>query len=853
MAGTGRQCIPAVLAALLSLVFTAAAGAQEDVLIELEQFGVGSSYRPGEFVGIRLKVTALPEGGIDEKGENVWVQWELPNADGDIVEYGRPLALTRGASRRVWLYAKLPPDPALSNAVWPVSVYAYENDRIGRELGGERISAPPAGMPRVDAIETGMIAYVGTSSMGLNQLQLARGPRGTVRSAHEQTRIVPGLRPADFPDRWEGLKQFEAIAWSGASPGDLNSAQIRALVEYVRRGGHLIISLPATANPWALGEPGRLDSTLADLLPTQAPLKQEGVPLQELMPIVAKARKLAPDANFTVTLQVFEDLAGDLNRIDNKYVPILALPDGRVVVIQRIFGHGRISLIGLDLSDSRLTGGVLFASDIRSPLPQADVFWNRILGRRADTPLPGELSEIEDAGRLAYRSIPEKPIGSGAMIRQQINLQGEATKGLLLALLLFLGYWIIAGPGGFVVLKQYGLVRHAWLGFAFAAVVFTVLAWGGVTVLREGDTDVKHLTVLDHIVRTEGDWGDFDPQLQRAVSWFSLYVPGYADTSIGIESMPEEYPVPQQRDLLASWEPPGTPVQKFPDVDRYRVDVGEQPDDYIVPARSTATQLYANWLGALDPSWGGTLREDPADPIRYEVNSSGEETLTGSLISDLSGPLDDVTMIWVRSQRRPNRMYQRSGEEERPWVAEAASGDMLALGRMAAVPGAWQPGESIELDWGEGTSKESDYWLDRNIRRLYFDKYLGDGITGQISRRDEITFLKMLSIYQQLKPPIYLRSQPGQTAERSMVARRSLARELDLSPWFVRPCLIVMGVVENSSCPIPLRVNGRPVKSTGRTFVRWILPLDVKEEIAFPIAEDKSETTASEESEASDE
>ena len=61
-----------------------------------------------------------------------------------------------------------------------------------------------------------------------------------------------------------------------------------------------------------------------------------------------------------------------------------------------------------------------------------------------------------------------------------------------------------------------------------------------------------------------------------------------------------------------------------------------------------------------------------------------------------------------------------------------------------------------------------------------------------------------------------------------------LGRELDLSPWFVRPCLIVIGYLEDSECPIPLRVNGDPVPSDGLTVVRWVYPLPVDYDVAFP-------------------
>src|SRR5439155_13267737 len=103
--------------------------------------------------------------------------------------------------------------------------------------------------------------------------------------------------------------------------------------------------------------------------------KDEAVPVKSLLPLLSKTDIIR--GNIEVSLRVFKDLLGPFNAIDNRYEPLLALPDGRVVAIQRTFGFGRITVIGIDLADGRMAG---------LALPQADAFWNRILGRRNDTP-----------------------------------------------------------------------------------------------------------------------------------------------------------------------------------------------------------------------------------------------------------------------------------------------------------------------------------------------------------------------------------------------------------------------------------------------------------------------------------
>ncbi|MHC4993015.1 MAG: hypothetical protein ACYTGC_18735, partial [Planctomycetota bacterium] len=79
-----------------------AAAQSGDVRVSLDQFGVASFYRAGDFAAFRV----LLENDLTEPTA-VWVQVEVPNADGDIGEYGRRLTLS-GAQRTVWLYAPLP-------------------------------------------------------------------------------------------------------------------------------------------------------------------------------------------------------------------------------------------------------------------------------------------------------------------------------------------------------------------------------------------------------------------------------------------------------------------------------------------------------------------------------------------------------------------------------------------------------------------------------------------------------------------------------------------------------------------------------------------------------------------------
>ena len=803
-------------AAFIAMLLAGAASAQ-DIDITLVQFGVGSNYRAGEVTGIQLELTS----NLAEPMQ-VWVQWDIANADGDIAEHGRSLALTPGRATPVWLYAPLPPPPKQLNnqTIWTVRVFAEEDGRRRGELAAARIS-PALANANFVPIDSGMIAVVGGNSMGLDGFDVP-SPDGTPRpvAANEPTRIVRGITPAQLPDRWDGLMGFEAIAWSDANPQQLRADQAQALQEYVQHGGHLIINLPQIGDPWSLGITGR--NELDEILPARAldkvPRRDEGVAIASLLPILSKGSSARRD--ITVNIRVFKDLAGSFDAIDNYYEPLIALPDGRVVVIRRTYGHGWVTVIGIDLASQLGPMG----------LPQPDAFWNRILGRRADTPTGAEVGAMVTEKRLARGAIFEVLAGSGIAIEHLIALSGEASRALLLALLLFGAYWLLAGPLGFAILKRQKLAHHSWVAFLVATALFTAIAWGSVSLLRSEDISVKHVTFLDYIARPEGERPN-DPQLARAVSWLSVYLNKYGPVQMGLE------PSQDQRNLLISWPAPRRENQPFPNVDRYTIDVGRDPSVFSIPARSTTSQFYANWMGPVDRDWGGMIFADANNPVTAVIGSDKVENgITGTLNHNLPGSLTNVLVLWIKNDRVPPRRYQMEGDKELPWVSGLRN--LPNVGAAWAVP-QWDAETPLDLSTLPGSPS-----LFTHIENRYFDPFSADRrIPGMetVPTSSEIrAYFEMLSIYNQLVPPDYMTQPNMQPVKDQVVFKRDLGRELDLSVWFTRPCLIVIGRLENSKTPVPLLVEGSKQATSGLTIVRWVYPLPLEEEIAFKDSVNKS-------------
>jgi hypothetical protein len=556
------------------------------------------------------------------------------------------------------------------------------------------------------------------------------------------------------------------------------------------------------------------DDLLPARTPETVPLKVEGVRLSELLPVLSKHATV--DRDLALSIRVFKTITApgqppeEEETLDNQFEPLIALPDGRVVVVQRPYGFGRVTVSGLDLTSNQVLS-------VTRGRPQGDVFWNRVLARRADTPEASELVAMRDRERLGGATANEVNIGRGDLFSSELNMSRRAGQLMLLALVLFVAYWSLGGPLGFALLRKTRQVQHSWLAFAAAAAVFTAIASGSVALLRQGQVQVRHVTFLDEIEYLPDDpRAALDQRkLVRGVSFLSLYLPDYGRREVRLA--PLEGDPARQRDLLASWIPPGQETQTFPNTTRYGVDVGRDDARLELPARSTATQLYAHWLGA--------AAQMPSIQTPIVVSGVTEDQLTGSIVNNLPGPLLNVVLIHIKNNRLSTRSYFTSGGAAAPWVQPMRSGSPLNNGSMWVVP-RWEAGQTLDLAAiGRSINLES------NLAQRYTDNYKSSSgsftslpSTAALTEPERRRFIEMLSVYHQLAPPTYIKSD-GQSDPPTVVVRRELGRDLDLSAWFNRPCLILIGYLEGSALPLPLRVENETPESSGLTVVRWVCPL----------------------------
>lgn len=803
--------------------------------VKVASFGLGGGARPGDWCPVEIELLSRLD-----KPATVIVQLPEADPDGDDALRQRAVVANPNLRQRVWLYTRLPFRPAGSMAF---RITVHEAREAGAAAGGEGPLRPfPRYLPgrllgelsfRPSALVNpfhSLIAVVGQVRAGLEQytveaqVAFTRSSAPDSISAHELTHLISGLAPADLPDRWHGFMALDALVWSAGlqvpRPQDLSPSQSDAIREWVRRGGHLVVLLPAAGQDWI----GRSDHLLTTIMPAVQVRPKEGVDLNPFRPLIAADPRSRAPLPRRATVNVF---LPDPGAPYGQAIRVLNGPDGQCVVVRRLVGAGAVTLVGLPLAQGDMaTRGVI----------EADTFWNRVLGRRVDTFSSADSRDARQQPAGGYSAFNRADWFLESGIENVIRKSSEAATGLLLAFVVFLAYWLLAGPVGFFALRRRGLKHHSWVAFLAAAGLFTAVAWGGANWLKPRRVEARHLTILDHV---------YGQDSQRARAFVNILLPRYGDEriAVGEPAIPGAAPAPSAAsadgrfDAIAAWEPPSytgltSDTASFPDARSLPADAA-QPDFLIVPTRATVKQFRADWAGP--PRWSmliprpetpSTTPPDIGSEIRLLSTPGGGWRLSGSLTHGLPVPLTNVILILVRQQTP---------------LAVGSSPTEAIVGRAAAFTpfgsDPWLPGATLDLSaissdaavarraGMAGVSAFMDTLLPRSASTQLYRGDTEAAIRGSIENK-----LVLLSLYGVLPPA------PRDGGAFTLpIARRQMTHGLDLGRWFTHPCLIILAQADGADCPAPLLAGGRPVPATGLTIVRWIYPLaDNPPEVVVP-------------------
>lgn len=770
-------------------------GQGDEVQLNIANFGIGGLAREGEWAGVQVQMQDLGSSSRD-----IILRLEIPDEDGDLTQYDRVVTANPGVVQSFWLYCWLP--FRSTGAEYTLKAFEAVDQgggddptqigfRAGRLLGTFQVYNP-----RIEPATVGLLGVLGSNQLGLEQYGFTVNANPWMLFGHELQRTSAGLSIDNLPDRWHGLRVLDTLVWSTATtssydPGRLTPEKARALREWIQRGGHLVIVLQSSGDPWYLGS-----HPLRQLLPIiESPRRIEGVSLEPYRTLITED----PESRLPDNAVVYSFTPGeDAERTDA--IPVLNGPDGEAVVIRRLLGSGMVTVVGLPLNHGQLR---------RLGLPEPEPFWHRVLGLRGDVLRPDEMTDQQKAD-VGRRSVLQFDEGVG----RAINKTGTAVQGVFFGIVVFVLYWVIAGPLGYTLLKQRKLTQHAWIGFVVSIAAFTAIAWLGATAMRPKQANITHLSLIEQVHGQES---------QRTRSFFSAMLPSYGEANLTTHPPDQDsgFGLQEPKDLLIAWGSPDTGVVLgggFPDNSGYRVQA-RSPAGLTVPTRATVKAFMSDWSG--DSGW-----EMPY--VVGELGAIDEPELTldglvveGQVAHNLPGALKDVR-VFVISRMAP---ISRSGQQLGRRIIAQTSVYAPNFGERG-----WEPGQAIQMR--DVTSLDSGER--RQLQSNYFETAVRYGVdnTGILGSRGTLTDRLIAGRFiSQFEPPRFGASQGDPIGDR--LATRRLLHGWDLGRWFTQPTLIITGVLEidadkasTDSMPTPVWINGRRVPASGTTLVTWIYPFD---------------------------
>lgn len=746
--------------------------------------GLGGLVRRGTWTPVRLDL-------FNESVEvrRVVCRWLLTDDDGDEVIAQRAIDLTPQRAQQVWLYAN-PPLNQIANVRWVFQVVDADSNALLAQQSAEMASGAYLS-PTV-----GVVGVCGVEDMGLSPYQ-------KWVSAHEQTVVALGLDLETLPDRWYGLSMLSTLVWGPNDSGDpastaMSSGTQQAVREWVFRGGHLVIVLPAVGQTWTssplsdvLGPIGPGDMQRVDAVP---PFKVFGT-LHAMTPMTMVAFDPPEEAGYNPVFTVPVTPAAAEGEVPGPAVD-------HTIAVSRRYGFGQVTIVGLDLTDTKIFDSIQ-GSDLHR-------VWTRLLGWRASK--SGVLmtaAELEDQkADLTHAERINNRFELGGWVDTRIAKQATAGPAIGLAVVLFIIYWAVALVSFPGLLRGRGWDRFSWLIFLCVVGLFTAVAWGGAAMLRPARTSATHFTVLD----IDGNNGN-----ARTRSWVSLFVPRFDDVNVAV---PSDRDAILPNDLINVISSPGVGMSiegaGYVDTQAYSFEA-DRPDNVTVPIRATTKPFTIDFLGQIAAPREG-LDEPFVMPRAKDLVVGASGLPTGSVTHQFEDALTDVLIIYC-----PGGTGQARDNSWKPivWRYVNPSGGA-----------SWEPGVPMPMPTSLAAGDRLWAYPDQVSAQRFWNSegFLGEQVAGRgfdesnNSDADLIYDISLLSFYDAMPPPLINRNggNAWNMTTDFAVYQRTVMRGIDMTALTTGHRLIIIGHLRDSRCPTPFSVDGDEVPTEGWTVVRWI-------------------------------
>ena len=815
-----------IFAGLLILLLTATSFAQSTTG-EVESIGFGGYIRPDCWTPmvVRLNPGKL-EPGIYQ------IQVEQSDTDRDKQVFTRTITVnaeTQASVQKFWMYFM--PQVIDSGLTYTGSTLPDLNKVMKVWLcnkdGSKQIAALPitSGIRNVDESTRGLgRKFVLCVTDGSSKPNFQEYSFNSTFGVMEEMEMVI-VRPDELPESVLGFDGIDAVVWMTGDSRLLSagaSTRQRALTEYVRLGGKLVVTQPADRT--------RVE-TLEPLLPiklkdasgnwlvevrdrkTLSPLRSWARPIIGINPWltprgpfkVARATALQPGAVVSATIDWNDDIAG----ADSDETPFMA---------RWGYGMGEVVWVAQNLGDTALTAQI--------PTGWIGV-WDKVFDIKNDPRIFKKFGNPEDDPQVKdfYSEKAFRDLGESFVQGVEHDARGAAL--VLLAVAFFVVYWVLSGPVSYLILagkKKKGL---SWPIFAASAIVATLLTVGVVKLVLSADADTRHVT----FVRLAPG------QPAIVESRLGVYLTKSSNIAIALQKTD-----PSFVSYLSAFAPYPTMNHGdtgFTITERYNVPIPDSSSNegstISVPFRSTLKKLQARWVGTL-PSVEGTVKlieateDSPSSRLTGVLtNKTGRDlsgiyfgfmgrAATGTAFVDRlffvpkwpkDGQIDlDKQVTAIKASERVK--YNASNIGARPTDGKVIGDTIVTM---------------VKDEKGNNTPTNDGwnaYWAD-GLRNAPSEGPLGSGVDPGFIRSFPLT-----SLYERV--PI---SKKYTSANSRYDLLRRGARHFDMSQSMAAGELVILAQdADNelngkalSKLPFPLEVDHDVVTGEGTTFYQITLPL----------------------------
>lgn len=470
---------------------------------------------------------------------------------------------------------------------------------IGSKLEGVRLP----GMPIVSDEERMVGTYRGQSSRSL----LASTP---------DLRIMPNI--------WFGYQGVDLVLLNTSDREFMGSlinerdGKKAALVEWVKRGGRIVVSVGKNA----------------DLVASSGELK-------ELLPV-----DLRGTADVEINRFVWSDLTAAETPLGKMSVaraisrpnrPMkVAVPGPKdnedndlPLVINSSFGMGRVTVVTFDLDEKSLI-----------KWKDRDTFWRELVNRAGNRLGIDTISntgvQMYGRGRYGEHSEDEELAG---LVRTMEQFPGVPVISFGWVALFILIYIIIVGPLDYLFLKK--VVKRlelTWITFPTIVLVVSATAYYAAYALKGSQLRINKFDVVDI---------DMQSKLMSGRSWFTLFSPRIQNYQVGVDPNPDWVGENTDHDVLVGWAGQSR-YNTRQSLFRRRYDYRAKATGLInVPIQVWSTKGFdSQWFASVDPS------KPPVEAdLRRPPGERGK--LIGSITVNLPEALDNAFLLDATSSREP--------------------------------------------------------------------------------------------------------------------------------------------------------------------------------------------------------